>query len=360
MRITDDHTIANYYRALRERDQRFIGIFFVGVKTTGIFCIATCRARKPHLANVEFFTQARELLAHGYRPCKVCRPTEHADQPPAEVLEALHLVKGNPDLKLSDNQLKQRGLRPEKLRRWFKQHHGITFQAYQRMLRINTAFRAMQNGKDVTGSAFESGYESLSGFGYAFKKIVGHPPDQSKDKAVLLITRLTTPLGPMYAGATSQGICLLEFSDRRSLENELSDLQQRLNAVVLAGENEHSLQLEKELQEYFEGTRTAFKVSLYTPGTPFQRAVWSELTNIPYGETRSYQTQANQLGRPTAVRAVAAANGQNRISIVIPCHRVIGKNGTLTGYGGGLERKKWLLTHERKVQVVPSDAPLFQ
>ena len=200
----------------------------------------------------------------------------------------------------------------------------------------------------MTSSAFDSGYGSLSGFAYTFKKMVGGTPDESKDKNIILITRLTTPLGPMYACATDQGICLLEFTERRMLETEFHDLQKRLNAVILVGENKHTRQLKLELAEYFAGERLHFDVPLHYPGTPFQRSVWEALIEIPFGTTRSYQQQAEYLNKPKAIRAVASANGHNRIAIVIPCHRVIGKDGSLTGYAGGLERKRWLLEHEAK------------
>lgn len=348
MLITNRKDINKYYRALVDKDEQFIGSFFVGVKTTGIFCIATCTARKPKLENVEFYTEAKELLQNGYRPCKVCKPTEYAHQPPAEVKRAMALLKERPDQKIRDYELREQGLSPENIRRWFNKHHGMTFQAYQRMVRINTAFQALKKGESVTASAYDSGYESLSGFGYTFKKMVGSAPDESKDKAIILITRLTTPLGPMYACATDRGICLLEFTDRRMLETEFHDLQKRLNAIILAGENKPIQQLKNELAEYFSGHRTQFDVPLHFPGTPFQQSVWRELLRIPYGATRSYQQQAEILGKPKAVRAVASANGHNRIAIIIPCHRVIGKDGSLTGYSGGLERKRWLLEHEGK------------
>lgn len=348
MLITDQKDIEKYYRALVEKDRQFIGTFYAGVKTTGIFCISTCTARKPKPENVEFYSEAKELLQNGYRPCKVCKPTEHAHRPPEEVQRAMALLKESPDQKIRDFELREQGLSPEKIRRWFKKHHGMTFQAYQRMVRINTAFQALKKGESVTNSAYDSGYESLSGFGYTFKKMVGSAPDDSKDKAVILITRLTTPLGPMYACATDQGICLLEFTDRRMLETEFRDLQKRLNAVILVGENEYIRQLKTELAQYFAGTRHRFEVAIHSPGTPFQQSVWQALQQIPYGETRSYQQQAEYLNKPKAVRAVASANGHNRIAIVIPCHRVIGKDGSLTGYAGGLERKRWLLRHERE------------
>lgn len=348
MQITDNRTIKKYYDALVAKDEQFIGTFFVGVKTTGIFCISICTARKPKFENVEFFTEAKELLQHGYRPCKVCKPTENANETPDYVLKAMDMIKQKPMEKVKDWHLRENGLSPERIRRWFNKNYGITFQAYQRMLRINNAFQNLQKGKKVTDSAFGSGYESLSGFGYTFKKIMGDAPEKSKDKNIILITRFGTPLGPMFACATEQGICLLEFTDRRMLETEFHDLQKKLNAVILLGENEHLVQVKKEMGEYFSGKRKTFDVPLHTPGTEFQNLVWENLHHIPYGSSNSYQTQANRINKPKAVRAVARANGMNRVSIIIPCHRVIGKDGSLTGYGGGLERKQWLLEHERK------------
>lgn len=348
MLVTNSKDIEKYYQALVTKDEQFIGTFYVGVKTTGIFCIATCTARKPKFENVEFYTEAKELLQNGYRPCKVCKPTQNAHQPPEEVQQAMAMLKESPDQKIRDFELREQGLSPEKIRRWFKKHHGMTFQAYQRMIRINTAFQSLKKGESVTSSAYDSGYESLSGFGYTFKKMVGSAPEESKDKAIILITRLTTPLGPMYTCATDDGICLLEFTDRRMLETEFHDLQKRLNAIILVGENAHTRQLKVELAEYFAGERHHFEVTLHHPGTPFQQSVWRALLQIPYGSTRSYQQQAEFLNKPKAVRAVASANGHNRIAIVIPCHRVIGKDGSLTGYAGGLERKRWLLDHEQK------------
>ena len=152
----------------------------------------------------------------------------------------------------------------------------------------------------------------------------------------------------MFGCATNKGVCLFEFANRRMLETEFKDLTKRLNAVILPGENEHLKQLQNEISEYFKGDRESFSIELDAPGTSFQQKVWKMLMTIPYGKTWSYQEQSIQLKKPKAVRAVANANGQNRIAIIIPCHRVIGKDGSLTGYGGGLERKKWLLDFERK------------
>lgn len=178
-------------------------------------------------------------------------------------------------------------------------------------------------------------------------------PPETGHKSVLNTVRFTTPLCPMLACASNQGVCLLEFTDNKRIEREFKDLGKRLNAEILPGNNPHLEQLQEELQKYFAGQLKRFTVPLHTPGTVFQEAVWKVLQDIPYGETRSYKQQAIAQGNPKAVRAVAAANGQNRVSIVIPCHRVIGADGSLTGYGGGLDRKKWLLEFEgaRSTQI---------
>ena len=167
----------------------------------------------------------------------------------------------------------------------------------------------------------------------------------------------SSPLGKIIACATEQGLCLLEFVGSKRIEREQQDLQRLLQRPLVIGDNEHLQQTEAELGEYFSGCRTQFSVALHTPATPFQAAVWQALQTIPYGKTVSYQEQANRIGKPTAVRAVANANGANRVSIIIPCHRVIGADGSLTGYAGGLQRKQWLLAHERGEQ--PSDKDLF-
>lgn len=157
------------------------------------------------------------------------------------------------------------------------------------------------------------------------------------DEAMVL-SAFASPLGPLVAGATAAGVCLLEFSEpgRRVSPAKRQD-----------GAHEHLAQLEQELDEYFAGVRRGFTVTPDLAGTPFQRRVWDALCAIPYGETRSYEDVATAIGQPRAVRAVGTANGRNRIAIVIPCHRVIAKGGGIGGYGGGLDRKQYLLTLER-------------
>ncbi|WP_449547494.1 bifunctional transcriptional activator/DNA repair enzyme AdaA [Lelliottia amnigena] len=346
MKVTDSSQCDTWYQALLDRASEFTGVFFVGVRTTGVFCISVCRARKPKRENVDFYDDFKSALDAGFRPCKVCRPTENAFTAPDFIAQALGVLRENPKARVSDTELRQKGIGPERVRRWFLQNHGMTFQAFQRMQRVNVALQELKSGRTATDVAFDSGYESLSGFGYTCKKLTGHAPSESRQ--VILIHRFTTPLGPMFVCATERGVCLLEFVDRRMLETEFSDLQRLLKARIMAGENRHTRQMEAEMGEYFAGTRQQFEVTLDMPGSEFQRTVWEALQAVPFGETSHYQALAKQIDKPAAVRAVAGANGANRVAIVIPCHRIIGKDGSLTGYGGGIARKAWLIAHEIK------------
>ena len=336
------------YTALLQRDSTFEGIFVVGVKTTGVFCRPTCRARMPKRENVEFFPSAREALLHGYRPCKICTPLEYAGTPPAWLRPLLDEINKSPLVKLKDSHLREKGLDPSRVRYWFKKQHGMTFQGYQRALRIGQAFGKIRHGEKVVETAFESGYQSLSGFTDSFKRTADFAPSKSPSSHLVPTTRILTPLGPMLAGATDEGICLLEFMDRRMLETQINRLSKLLNARIVPGSHKHFDGLNKQLHEYFAGTRKEFDVPLVLPGTEFQKKVWSKLQAIPYGSTRSYKEQAEAIGASNAVRAVARANGDNRIAILVPCHRVVGANGELVGYGGGLSRKEYLLELESR------------
>jgi len=347
MLATDQAHHETLYAALCKKDSAFEGLFFFGVKTTGIFCRPTCTAKRPKAEHVEYFSSAKEAIAQGYRACRICRPMALPGQTPSWLKTLLEEIDATPDIRLKAGELRSRGIDPARIRRWFQKHHGMSFQAYLRALRINRAFGRIKSNDSVTDAAFASGYESLSGFSEAFKKATGFAPSESKDKHLVSVMRIVTPLGPMLAGATAEGLCLLEFTDRRMLETQIKILKKRLKAAFMPGKSPHLAALELQLAEYFSGQRKTFDLFLVLPGTPFQGKVWQALQTIPYGETRSYQAQAAAIGHPKAVRAVAKANGDNRIAIVIPCHRVIGKSGKLTGYGGGLWRKQHLLDLER-------------
>jgi len=335
------------YAALLNKDSSFEGLFFVGVKTTGIFCRPTCTARKPKKENCTFFKSTKEALLYGFRPCKVCEPLRLNGDYPESVKNIIKEINIDPSLRLKAADLRKRGIQPEKLTRWFKKNMNMTFVAYQKSIRIGNAYGQIRLGEQVTGTAFNSGYESLSGFADSFKKQTGFTPTQSKHRKVIVTTRIPTILGPMLACAVEEGICLLEFVDRPMLETQLKRVQKILGGKTMPGLSKYFELLSMQLTEYFEGRRKQFTIPMVLDGTLFQQKIWDILQEIPYGTTRSYQQQAECAGNKKALRAVAKANGDNRIAILVPCHRVIGSNGKLTGYGGGLWRKQYLLDLER-------------
>ena len=336
-----------FYKAFLEKDSSFEGVFVVGVKTTGIFCRPTCSA-KPKLENIEFFPSAKEAMHNGYRPCKVCKPLEKLGDPPSGIKLLLKYMEENPAVKIKDAELIEMGLEPNQVRRWFLKNYKLTFHAYQRMYRANNAFQSIKADQSIADVAFDSGYNSLSGFNSMFKNIIGASPQKSKHKQIVNITHIETDLGLMIAAATDKGICMFEFADYKLLDLELRQLSDSFDVSLVHGDNPHFVTLREQLKQYFDGERKEFDIPLDLVGTEFQKKVWLGLLQIPYGCTTTYAKQAELLGKPSAVRAVANANGKNKISIILPCHRVIGADGTLTGYGGGIWRKKKLLEFEKE------------
>ena len=325
------------YRAFAARDASRDGLFVAAVKTTGVFCRPGCPARKAKPENVEFFASVRDALAYGYRPCRLCRPLEHTGTPPAWLAGLLAVLRAQPAVRIHGDDLRALGIDPEGACRWFKRHCGLTFQAYQKLCRINNAFGPGHRDARVRA-------EEVRGL------LAGTTPRAAAEAQRVVIHRLETSLGPMLAGATAGGLCLLEFCDRPMLETQLRTLARYFGtgmaAAMAAGENAHIAAAEKQLSAYFAGELRRFDLPLDVPGTSFQARAWEALREIPYGRTRSYRQQAEAAGNARSVRAVARANGDNRIAIIIPCHRVIGSDGGLTGYGGGLWRKRALLQLE--------------
>jgi len=343
-------------RAYLSRDASYDGLFFLGVRTTGIFCRPTCPARKPKPANVEYFPSAREAMIAGFRPCKRCRPT-HAGDEPAWARGLLDELDHSPTARITDADLRERGIDPTTARRHFQRRFGMTFQAYARSMRLGGALAQIREGAEIDDVVFESGYESHSGFRDAFVRVFGRAPGASRGQESISLSWIKSPLGPLVAGATSAALCLLEFTDRRMLEGQLAALRKRFGHPALPRRTPLLERLDEELRLYFLGKLKRFSVPLAYPGTPFQERVWRELLRIPYGETRSYEEIAVALGSPDAQRAVGRANGLNRIAIVIPCHRVVNKDGGLGGYGGGLRRKQYLLDLETRGAQARLDLP---
>jgi AraC family transcriptional regulator of adaptative response/methylated-DNA-[protein]-cysteine methyltransferase len=346
-------TIKEMERAYLQKDASYDGIFFLGVRTTGIFCRPSCPARKPLARNVNYFSSAREALFAGYRPCKRCRPLDTGGRPPEWVGRALALVTGS-EVRIKDSELRRAGIDPFRLRRYFQKHYGMTFQAYCRAHRMGEALDQLRRGASLDDIALGNGYESHSGFRDAFTRTFGRSPGTGHDLDRIVVAWLESPLGPIVTAANDRGICLLEFTDRRMLETQFNTLKKVFSCAIVPGENEHLKNLREELKAYFAGELQQFSSPLVFPGSPFQMRVWNELLRIPYGQTCSYEELAHRIGSATGQRAVGHANGTNRIAILIPCHRVVNKDGKLGGYGGGLWRKQHLLDLEKGVRRLPS------
>jgi AraC family transcriptional regulator, regulatory protein of adaptative response / methylated-DNA-[protein]-cysteine methyltransferase len=337
-----------YYQALIDKKTEYEGVFFVGVKTTGVFCRPTCPARKPKFEHCEFFETAQQALLASFRPCKRCRPLSHPNHVSKLIQILVEAVEKNPEKRWKDRDFRELSVDASTARRQFKKRFGMTFVEYARARRMGLAMKQIRAGKAVIDAQLSTGYESDSGFRDAFSRIMGTAPTKLGQSNILKASWLDTPLGPMIAIADEKALYLLEFVDRRGLEREVERLRKKTKSAIIPGHTQPINSIENELKMYFEGILIEFKTPLFFLGSPFQKRVWEELKKIPSGETRSYSEIATAIGQPTAFRAVANANGANQFALIIPCHRVINTNGELGGYGGGLTRKKWLINHEKQ------------
>ncbi|MCG7391795.1 trifunctional transcriptional activator/DNA repair protein Ada/methylated-DNA--[protein]-cysteine S-methyltransferase [Microvirga sp. ACRRW] len=343
----DDDTL---YAALIARDPSYEGFAYVGVKTTGIFCRLTCAARKPKRGNVVFFGACEDAQAAGFRPCLRCKPLDR-QRPTSGAFETLReKLKAEPERRWSTEDLKALGYDPSTVRRAFQREYGVTFAQYARSQRLGIAVNRLQQGGSVMDAQLDSGYESGSGFREAITKLVGDAPVRATERPILTAQWLDTPIGAMLAIVDDTGVHLLEFAERAALPTEINRLRTRVGPICF-GTHPMLDELARQIERYFSGRSLAFDVPIVQRGSAFEATVWDALRQIPVGDTRSYGEIARFIGRPEAPRAAARANGANQVAIIIPCHRVIGADGSLTGYGGKIWRKKWLLEHERRVAV---------
>jgi len=336
------------YRALLDRDPSYDGHVFVGVTSTGVFCRLTCPARKPLMENTRFFDSVAGCFEAGFRPCLRCRPLDPVGQREPLVSALLRRLEDEPERIWSEDDLTAMGYDPSTVRRTFKRHLGLTFLDMARLRRAGRGMDTLVAGASVIDAQQAAGYASASGFRDAVARLLGDCPADLRGRELLKADWIETPIGSMLAVADAHALHLLEFFDRTALPTELKRLRVATRSTIAFGRTPVIDRIEAELRDYFAGTRHVFETPLALHGSVFTRMVWDELMTIAPGTTRSYAQIAASAGRHTAVRAVARANGANQLAIVIPCHRVIGADGSLTGYGGGLWRKDWLLRHERK------------
>lgn len=343
------------WAAFMRRDRSWDGRVFGAVRTTGIYCKPSCPARRPKREHVEFFATIEEARAAGYRPCLRCRPDE-TGRDRAAVAKAVKLIERSDEVLSLDELSEQVGYAPHHFQRLFKRNLGISPAVYARGLRNRRSEAALKVNGRVTDAVYDAGYSGPSSFYSDAKERLGMTPSAWRNGGLgetIRWTHFDSPLGEMLIATTSKGICRLTFDDS---EESLRKLFPKATIVEDKG----------GMRELVEGALAAINRPLAAPdlpvdvaGTAFQESVWRELRKIPAGETRSYADIAAAIGHPKAVRAVGSANGDNHVCVLIPCHRVIRSDGSLGGYGGGIERKKTLLASEGHMLDAP-ELPLVE
>lgn len=345
------------YQALLEKDLAYEGFAYVGVTSTGIYCRLSCTARKPKRENTVFFQDIMAAEAAGFRACLRCHPKRETEQVPKAIATLKDQVINHPDGAYRQADLKAKGFDPSTLRRAFQKAYGQTFSQFVRTQRLGRAMKLLSQSGDVVDAQIEAGYESASGFRDAITRLIGETPSRLDLSRLLTAGWLDTPLGSMVAVVDQDGVYLLEFYDRKALPTEIKTLLKTTGPIAF-GPHAMLDRTQAALNLYFKGEDLRLDLPILMGGTAFQRHVWEKLLEIPVGETRSYGQLANWVGNAGASRAVARANGANPLCLIVPCHRVIGADGSLTGYGGKLWRKQWLLEHERRHAPRASRAPL--
>lgn len=334
-------------RAFLAGDRSFDGLFVAGVRTTGIFCRPSCPARKPKSDHLDYFATPAEAATAGYRACRRCDPEIPPGATPAWLQPLFLRLESEPDRRWDGEALRALGLEPARVRRWFQQHHGMTFAAYCRTRRLGRALETIQSTGSLDEAALGHGYESHSGFREAFRCHFAQAPGAARAARCLRAEAIPSPLGTILLVASDHGLCRLSFGGDETADEALAESKRLMKLPLVPGESPILDQAKAELRAYFAGTLREFTVPLDVPGTEFQQRVWNGLRAIPYGCVRSYAELATVIGCPNGQRAVGMANGANRIAIIIPCHRVVNTGGGLGGYSGGLWRKRLLLELER-------------
>jgi len=338
------------YAVFARKDLAYDGRLFLGVSSTGIFCRPGCPARLPKRDNCKFYADASDALAAGYRACKRCHPAVLPGEAGPLIKELIARVEAEPTRRWTEADLADAGIDPSTARRHFKARFGMSFIAYARARRLGLAARS--GDASVIEKQLNTGYESASGFRAAFGKAFGAAP---KDGAQpLFIDWHDSPHGPIITIADEAALYMLEFTVRKNLGPQMEKLSRLTGRAIVPGRTPITEQITGELSEYFDGKLTEFKTPVALLGTDFQTRTWQALIDIPYGHTKSYLELARAVGNPKAFRAVANSNANNRLAIIVPCHRVIGSDGGLGGYAGGLDKKRALLDMEN-----PQSARLF-
>lgn len=344
-------TDAERWKAVVDREKSADGCFYYAVKTTGIFCRPSCSSKLPNRENVEYFLSCQDAQESGYRACKKCRPTGTTGKDEAEqkVIKACRIIeKSNAVPKLGDL-AKEVGLSPYHFHRLFKKHVGVTPKQFASSHRSKRFRDSLKSNESITEAFYEAGYSSSSGVYNKNQDHLSMKPKKYKAGGVGITIHYGVAeclFGWAIVAATDRGLCSIEFGDNPAVLPQ--QLQDRFPKATVTKAGPGFTRLIEEVMNFIKTPSDNFNLPLDIQGTAFQQQVWTILRQIKPGQTMSYTEVAEKMGNPKAVRAVATACGANKLAIVIPCHRVISKDGKLSGYRWGVERKKILLDNEKK------------
>ena len=339
------------WKALVNRDKSSEGDFFYGVITTGVYCRPNCGSRTPNRINVEFFDTRDQAEAQGYRPCKRCRPDENGDdvqRQPVIVAACRRLQHSTRPPTLAEL-ASEAGMSPHHFHRLFKKTVGITPRNYYAKHRADRLREALVQGSMIGEAIYAAGFQSLSGaynkdqdqFAMSMKAF-----KNGAEGVVIMYGTASCFLGQAMVAATRKGICMVELGD--SPEQLVDRLTERFPYANIRSGDKDFQALVKKVIIQIENPQGQALLPLDIQGTVFQQKVWKALRGIEPGNTSTYSAIAAQIGRPTAVRAVAGACAANKIAVLIPCHRVLTKDNKISGYRWGEKRKKLLLDKEKK------------
>jgi len=354
MQLSDSE---NYWQAVLERDAQFESAFVYAVRSTGVYCRPTCASRRPSRQQVAFYSSPEDAEQAGFRPCRRCRPRAQSSDSRAAQARLVECLCREIEANLDDGDgaitlatLSQRvGANPYHVQRSFKRVMGITPRQYADAKRLARLKSRLREGQDVTGALYDAGYGSSRALYERAPSRMGMTPATYRKGGLGMridYTIADSPLGRLLVGATQRGVCAVCLGDSdTALETNLSE---EYPQAEVRRDDARLAPWVTAFLSHLQGQLPHLDLSVDVRATAFQWRVWEELRAIPYGSTRSYSDVARAIGRPRAVRAVARACATNPVAVVIPCHRVVGKDGGLHGYRWGLERKQELLALERR------------
>jgi len=343
------------WRSVLARDRAADDAFVYAVSSTGIYCRPSCPSRRPARRLVQFFDRPAEAQKAGYRPCRRCKPEREGGGPDIEkIRKASAFIDAYADEPLTlETVAREVGLSPFHLQRTFKRVMGISPRQYRDARRIKQFKDAMKGGRTVTDSIYEAGFGSSSRLYERASDELGMTPGSYRKNGTgsrIDFTIAKSGLGLMLLAATDRGICMVGFgSDAIQLEKELKD---EFGSADLVRSDKALSRYVFAVRDHLDGRILKLDLPVDVKATAFQRQVWEQLRRIPYGDSITYSELADRIGSPKSFRAVARACATNPVAVVVPCHRVVGKDGKLTGYRWGVERKQQLLSKEKS--AIPS------